>query len=62
MGEAVFPEGDDVFRPRESPHAGDDVVISSVASQRLGRLDSDAFAEILKELFRTRRDPEPENS
>ncbi len=62
MGEAVFPEGDDVFRPRDSPHAGDDVVISSVASQRLGLLDSDAFAEILQELFRNHRNQEQENS
>src|SRR5437667_7423 len=62
MGEAVFPEGDDVFRPRESPHEGDDVVISSVASQRLSLLDSEAFAEILQELFRSQRDPEQENS
>ena len=62
MGEAVFPEGDDVFRPRESPHAGDDVVISSVASQRLGLLDSNAFAAVLQELFRSNRDPEQENS
>ena len=62
MGEAVFPEGDDVFRPRDSPHAGDDVVISNVASQRLGLLDSDAFAEILQELFRNDRNEEQENS
>jgi len=62
MGEAVFPEGDDVFRPRDSPHAGDDVVISSVASQRLGLLDSAAFAEILQELFRNPRNQEQENS
>ena len=62
MGEAVFPEGDDVFRPRESPHPGDDVVISSVASQRLGLLDSDAFAEILQELFRSHQNEERENS
>jgi len=62
MGEAVFPEGDDVFRPRESPHAGDDVVISSVASQRLGLLDSEAFAEILQELFRSHRNQEQKNS
>src|SRR3989442_2579332 len=62
MGEAVFPEGDDVFRPRESPHAGDDVVISSVVSPRLWLLDSDAFAEILQELFPTHPDPDQENS
>jgi hypothetical protein len=62
MGEAVFPEGDVVFRPRESPHAGDDVVISNVASQRLGLLDSQTFAGIVQELFRSRRDSEGENA
>jgi len=63
MGEAVFPEGDDVLRPRESPHAGDEVVISSVASQRLGLLaDSQAFAELLQELLRHGATEERENS
>lgn len=62
MGEAVLPEGDDVLRSRESPAPGDDVVISSVASQRLGRLDSDALAKIIQELFRSRESREDENS
>ncbi len=62
MGEAVLPEGDGVLRPRESPHPGDDVIMSSVASQRLGLLDSEAFAGIVQELFRRHRDSEQENS
>src|SRR5437879_13822050 len=35
MREAVFPEAHDVFRPRESHHAGPAAVISSVAPQPL---------------------------
>jgi hypothetical protein len=63
MGEAVFPEGDQVLRPRESPHPGDEVVLSSAASQRLGLLaDSEAFAGIVQELFRSRRELDPPNS
>ena len=62
MGEAVFPEWDLVLRPRESPPAGDDVVLSNVASARLGLLDSQTFARIIQELFRTHRDSDPENS
>jgi hypothetical protein len=62
MGEAVFPEGDTVLRPRESPHDGDDVVLSNVASARLGLLDPQRFAGIVQELFRSRRNSEPENS
>ena len=62
MGEAVFPEGDLVMRPRESPHVGDDVVLSNVASARLGLLDSQTFARIIQELFRSNRDSDPENS
>ena len=63
MGEAVFPEGDQVLRPRESPHPGDDVILSSAASQRLGLLaDSETFAGIVQELFRSRRELDPENS
>jgi hypothetical protein len=62
-GEAVLPEGDQVLRPHGSPHPGDEVVISSVESQRLGLLaDSDAFAGIVQELFRTRRELKEENS
>jgi len=62
-GEAVLPEGDQVMRPRESPHPGDEVVINNVPSHRLGPLaDSDAFAGIVQELFRSRRELEQENS
>jgi hypothetical protein len=63
MGEAVLPEGDQVLRPRESPHPGDEVILSSAASQRLGLLaGSEAFAGIVQELFRSRRELNPENS
>lgn len=62
MGEAVLPEGDGVLRPRDAPHPGDDIVMSSVATQRLALLDSEAFAGIVQELFRRREDGEPENS
>src|SRR2546428_13826519 len=63
MGEAVFPEGDQVLRPRDSPHPGDEVILSSAASQRLGLLaDSETFAGVVQELFRTRRELDPENS
>jgi len=63
MGEAVFPEGDQVLRPRESPHPGDEVILSSAASQGLRLLaDSETFAEIIQELFRSRRELDPENS
>jgi hypothetical protein len=63
MGEAVFPEGDQVLRPRESPHVGDDVVLSNAVSQRLGLLaDSETFAGIVQELFRSRRELDRENS
>ncbi len=63
MGEAVLPEGDDVLRPRQSPQPGDEVVISSVASQRLGLLaDSETFAGIVQELFRRQSRQERENS
>lgn len=63
MGEAVFPEGDQVLRPRESPHPGDEVILSSAASQRLGLLaDSETFAGVVQELFRTRRELDHENS
>ena len=50
MGEAVLPEGDEV-------------VISSVASQRLGLVaDSEAFGEIVAELVRRARMTDQENS
>ncbi len=63
MGEAVLPEGDEVLRPRDAPHPGDEVVISSVASQRLGLLaDSEAFGEIVAELVRRARTTDQENS
>ena len=63
MGEAVFPEGDQVLRPRDSPHPGDEVILSSAASQRLGLLaDSEAFAGVVQELFRARRELDSENS
>lgn len=62
-GEAVLPEGDDVLRPRQSPQPGDEVVISSVVSQRLGLLaDPDALAGILQELLRRESRSERENS
>lgn len=63
MGEAVFPEGDQVLRPRESPHPGDEVILSSAANQRLGLLaDSETFAGVVQELFRARRELDRENS
>jgi hypothetical protein len=63
MGEAVFPEGDQVIRPRDAPHPGDEVILSSAASQRLGLLaDSETFAGVVQELFRSRRELEGENS
>src|SRR5205809_7299027 len=63
MGEAVLPEGDEVLRPRDSPHPGDEVVISSVASQRLGLLaDSEAFAGVVAALVRRARGPDQGNS
>jgi len=63
MGEAVFPEGDQVLRPRDAPHPGDEVILSSAASQRLGLLaDSETFAGVVQELFRTRRELGRENS
>ena len=63
MGEAVLPEGDQVLRPRDSPHPGDEVILSSAASHRLGLLaDSETFAGIVQELFRSRRELDPENS
>jgi hypothetical protein len=63
MGEAVFPEGDQVLRPRDAPHPGDEVILSSAASQRLGLLaDSETFAGVVQELFRSRRELDRENS
>ncbi len=63
MGEAVLPEADEVLRPRESPQPGDEVVISSVASQRFGLLaNSEAFARIVQELFRRASETNQENS
>jgi len=63
MGEAVFPDGDEVLRPRDSPHPGDEVVLSSVASQRLGLLtDSEVFAGIVQDLIRRARSDDRENS
>jgi len=63
MGEAVFPEGDQVLRPRDAPHPGDEVILSSASSQRLGLLaDSETFAGVVQELFRTRRELDRENS
>ena len=63
MGEAVFPEGDQVLRPRDAPHPGDEVILSSAANQRLGLLaDSETFAGVVQELFRTRRELDRENS
>src|SRR5204862_7722561 len=63
MGEAVFPERDQVLRPRRAPHPGDEVILSSAASQRLGLLaDSQTFAGVVQELFRTRRELDRENS
>ena len=63
MGEAVLPEGDQVLRPHQSPHPGDEILLSGAASQRLGLLaDSETFAGIVQELFRSRRELEPENS
>ena len=59
-GEAVLPEGDQVLRPRESPHPGDEVVLSSAATQRLRLLaDSERFAGIVQEQLRSRRELDP---
>src|SRR5947209_18917544 len=52
MGEGVFPEGDDVFPPRDSPHAGDDRVTGRAATRRLGRLDPRDVAGSAKVLLR----------
>ncbi len=58
-GEAVFPEGDDVLRPSQAPRPGDEVILNSVVSQRLGvNLDPEGLARILQELLR--EDPRQE--
>lgn len=63
MGEAVFPEGDDVVRPRDSPKPGDEILISNVASQRFGLLaNSERFADILRELLRQAAEANRANS
>src|SRR5437773_11984055 len=38
MGEAALPEGDQARRPRDAPPPGDEVILSSAASQRTGLL------------------------
>lgn len=51
-GEAVLPEGDDVIRRYEPPRIGDQVLINSVLTQRLGTVPSpDAIRKILEELL-----------
>lgn len=62
-GEAVLPEGDEVVRGYDPPRAGDDVVLNSVITQRLGVLPtSEEFCRILQELFRRGYGREPRNS
>ena len=52
-GEAVFPEGDDVVRPGQSPVVGQQVLLNNVVSPRLGLLPSaEEFARILREVIR----------
>lgn len=63
MGEAVFPEGDEVLRPDRSPSPGEEIILNNVVSARLGGLaSSERFAEILQELFRKGYGQERENS
>ena len=63
MGEAVLPEGDQVLRPRASPHPGDEILLNRAVSHRLGLLaDSESFAGVVQELFRSRRELDPGNA
>lgn len=52
-GEAVFPEGDDVLRPHDSPRPGQEVLLNPLVGMRLNTLPaSDEFARILQEVLR----------
>jgi len=63
MGEAVFPEGDQVLRPGRSPEPGEEVILNNVVSTRLGKIpDPERFGEILQELFRQGFGRERENA
>lgn len=62
-GEAVLPEGDQVLRRYEPPRPGDDILMNSVFSQRMGTLPtSEEFARILQDLFRREGGRRPPNS
>ncbi len=63
MGEAVFPEGDQVLRPDQSPEPGEEVILNNVVSTRSGGLPApERFEEILQELFRKGYGQQRENS
>ena len=52
IGEAVFPEGDEVLRGHQAPRPGEEVLLNN-AGRRLERaLDSAEFERILQELLR----------
>ncbi len=63
IGEAVFPEGDQVLRPGLSPKPGEEVILNNVVSTRLVRSpDPGRFEEILQDLFRRGYGQQRENS
>lgn len=63
VGEAVFPEGDQVLRPNQSPTPGEEIILNNVVSTRLGGLaNSERFAAVLQELFREGYGQKRENS
>jgi len=62
LGEAVFPEGDEVLRRDQAPHRGEEVLINNVA-RRLDRLpDPEALARILQDILRQQLGPDGTNS
>jgi hypothetical protein len=62
IGEAVFPEGDDVLRRDGAPHPGDPVLLNNVVRRLSSLPDSEEFARILQEAFRREFPSEGTNS
>jgi len=62
IGEAVFPEGDDVLRGDMAPQQGDPVLLNNVVRRLNSLPDPEEFARILQEAFRREFPSEGMNS
>ena len=52
IGEAVFPEGDEVLRGRHAPRPGEQVLLNNLGRHLRHLPDADEFARILQDALR----------